>query len=206
MNDAELRSVYGEAMKRPSSPAECPSPEALLALVQKEGPDEVRLATLDHVMGCERCLPEFELLRGIERAGAATDAPVARSRRRWYVPVALAASILLAVAVVRRISPPENAARGAADAVVLLAPGASVPPSQSLTFMWHSVPGATGYRMEVLATDGAVVTSAETTDTTITLDAAHQVPAGTYRWWLRASLPGGGSAHSSMRPLEIRAP
>jgi len=200
MNDEQLKTLYGEALTRSAPSAECPSPDALLALVRREGPEDARLAVLDHVMGCARCLPAFELVRSIERAGAATEVPAARSRRRWYVPVALAASILLAVVVVRRISPPENVVRGSADAVVLLAPGTSVVLGRPLTFTWHPVPGAIHYRMEVLAPDGSVVASAETTDTVMT----QELPPGAYRWWIRATLPGGGSVRSSMRALEVR--
>lgn len=175
MNDAELRRLYGEALSRPAPSAGCPSPEALVALVLREGPEEARLVTLDHVMGCAHCLPEFELLRSMERSGAAA-APAVQPRRRWYIPVALAASILLAVAVVRRISPPDDVIRGPAGSVVLLAPGASVPSGQPLTFTWQPVPRATGYRMEVLGPDGSVVASAETSDTMVALAADRELP------------------------------
>lgn len=206
MNDEQLKTLYGDALQKASPAAACVSTEQLLALVRKEGAEESRLATLDHVMACPRCLPAFELLRSIEQAGAAAGghAP-ARRNWRWYAPVALAASILLAVVVVRRVTPPSDVTRGAADSVVLLAPGMSVESSQPLSFTWHPIPRATGYRMELLAPDGSVVASAETADTTVTVGSTQQLPAGAYKWWLRASLPGGESVRSSMRPLEIEA-
>ncbi|HET8762348.1 MAG TPA: hypothetical protein VFM12_02980, partial [Gemmatimonadales bacterium] len=74
-----------------------------------------------------------------------------------------------------------------------------------LSFTWHPIPRATGYRMELLAPDGSVVASAETADTTVTVGSTQRLPAGAYKWWLRASLPGGESVRSSMRPLEIEA-
>jgi hypothetical protein len=206
MNDEQLKTLYGDALQRASPAAACVSTEQLLALVRKEGSEESRLATLDHVMACPRCLPEFELLRSIEQADAAagSHAP-ARRNRRWYAPVALAASILLAVVVVLRVTPPTDVTRGSAESVALLAPGMSVESDQPLSFAWRAVPGATGYRMEVLAPDGSVVASAETTDTMVAPDASRQLPAGTYNWWVRATLPGGELVRSSMRPLEVQA-
>lgn len=41
----------------------CPGVEELAALLAREGDEEVRLARLDHVMGCPFCQPEFELMR-----------------------------------------------------------------------------------------------------------------------------------------------
>jgi hypothetical protein len=206
MNDEQLKTLYGDALQKASPAAACVSTEQLLTLLRKEGAEESRLATLDHVMACPRCLPAFELLRSIEQAGAAVGghAP-ARRNWRWYAPVALAASILLAVAVVRRVTPPAGVTRGSADSVVLLAPGATAASGQPLGFAWHPVPRATGYRLEVLGPDGSVVASAETADTTVTVDSTRQLPDGTYKWWLRAALPGGESVRSSMRPLEIEA-
>ncbi|HET8633986.1 MAG TPA: hypothetical protein VFL88_07535 [Gemmatimonadales bacterium] len=206
MNDEQLKALYGDAVREAAPASACVPPEQLLALVRKEGTEESRLATLDHVMACPRCLPEFELLRSIEQAGGGADGRAKSGRNwHWYAPVALAASILLAVAVVRRTPPPGDVARGDADSVVLHAPGVSVTSGQPLSFAWRPVPGATGYRMEVLASDGSVVASAETTDTMVTPDAARQLPAGTYNWWVRASLSGGASVRSSVRLLEIRA-
>ena len=206
MKDAELRDLYSQGLNRPSSSAECPSPEALLALARREGPEAVRLATLDHVMACPQCLQEFELLRSIEQAGGgARSRASARRNWHWYAPVALAASILLAVVVVRRVTPPGDVTRGAADSVVLLAPGVSVASGQPLIFAWRPVPRATGYRLEVLAADGSVVTAAETADTMVTLDTTQQLPPGTYNWWVRATLPGAESVRGGMRSLEVRA-
>lgn len=205
MNDDQLKAGYGDVLRMAAPASACASPEQLLALVRKEGSEESRLATLDHVMGCPRCLPEFELLRSIEQAGGAGSQASSRRAWRWYAPVALAASILLAVVLVRGVAPPTEVTRGGADSVALLAPGTSVAAGQPLSFAWRPVPKATGYRMEVLNSDGSVVASGETADTMLTLDTTRQLPAGAYSWWLRATLPGGASVRSSMRPLEIEA-
>ena len=60
MTDEErLRVAYGEllAARAPAGRDGCPPPEALLRLVEREGPEDARLATLDHVLGCTKCDP-----------------------------------------------------------------------------------------------------------------------------------------------------
>jgi hypothetical protein len=49
----------------------CPEVERLLALVERSGSEEARLALLDHVMACPHCHAEFELLRAAHRASGA---------------------------------------------------------------------------------------------------------------------------------------
>src|SRR5918911_1340273 len=114
MSEERLRELYARALeaREPAQREQCPPPEALLALARREGPEAERLATLDHVMACARCRPEFDLLRAIDSAGAgegearrAVPSPTrALARRRWtrwtmLVPLALAATLVLAVAL-----------------------------------------------------------------------------------------------------------
>ena len=89
MKDEELRRLYAETMARPASrdEADCPSPEDLSALVEHTLPESQGLALLDHIMSCQSCQEEFELLRALK-----TTAP--KQRRGWR-PLALAASIVL---------------------------------------------------------------------------------------------------------------
>src|SRR5919204_5168346 len=101
MTEARLRELYQRALAERGGRerAQCVGPDALLALVRREGSEEHRLEVLDHVMACEACQREFELLRSIEQAGAEAErATVARpwARRGWgwrqAAPLALAAS------------------------------------------------------------------------------------------------------------------
>lgn len=194
-------------MNEPELTAACPSPEALLALVRREGPEAERLATLDHVMTCQECGRDFELLRAIEKAGRQIGARPHRSLRRWYVPLAVAASVVLAVVVGRQLTAPgaPDVARGAPDAVALLAPEASVAAGQPITFIWHRVPDAVSYQLEVLAPDGSLALSRTTTDTVATIEPG-ALAGGNYRWWVRGTLRGAESVQSSMRPLAVHAP
>lgn len=212
MTDEELRAAYASAIRSPRSSdrAACPAPDALIALVNRQGPEAARLATLDHTMACAACLGDFELLRAID-AGERREAASTRRPMRWQRPVALAlaASLVLAVG----LGPgrdwledrSEDTMRGDADVVDVLRPeaGASVA-ADSLDFAWRPVPGAIRYTVELLTPDGAVRLAGTTTDTTMTLRAPPGgIEAGAYRWWVRAELPGG-ERRSSARALNLR--
>lgn len=204
MSDERLRQLYATALGGRPTPAGAnhPSPESIATLVRREGPEEARLATLDHVMSCAECRREFDLLRTIERAGAGTG-----TRRTWFVPAALAASVLLAVGIGRQVlrPPAEDTSRGGeSGAVALVQPGAEARAGQPLVFAWHPVPGASRYELELLDAGGDVAASASTTDTSAAPEAARLLPAGQYRWWVRATTSDARSLRSALRPLRLR--
>ena len=211
MTDAELRAAYERTMTSPRSAdrATCPSPDALIALVHRQGPEAARLATLDHTMACAACQREFELLRAIH-AAERREGGAGRTFARWQRPLALAlaASLVLAVGLGpgrewlgdRR----SDTMRGDADAIVVLAPDAGATVTRdSMDFAWRSVAGAGRYTVELLTRDGAVRLSATTADTTLTLRGARDVVPGEYRWWVRAALPGG-ERRSEARAIILR--
>ena len=208
VNDEQMREIYGglmtmRARRRPSS---CPVPEALLALVRREGAEDARLATLDHVMSCADCRAEFDLLRSIELAGAEAGG-AARPGRRWLAPVALAASVLLAVVIGRYAlpgTPPSDLVRsGEEERLTLLAPPTQATAGAPLLFAWHPVPGASRYRLEVMDTAGEVVLEAETADTALLLKGAAELQPGSYQWWVGAT--AADAARSPLRPLHLDA-
>jgi hypothetical protein len=208
VNDQELRAIYGSVMTSSArgrrSP--CPEPEAILALIRLEGPEETRLATLDHVMTCADCRSEFDLVRSIELAGAEAGA-AARPGRRWMAPLALAASVLLAVVIGRYVLPraPERdvVRSGAEERLTLLAPPPDATTGSPLLFAWHPIAGAGRYRLEVMNAAGEVVLEAETADTAIVLQSAADLAAGEYQWWVGATAPA--DARSALRLLRLRA-
>jgi hypothetical protein len=75
MSDRRLRLSYDRLLAiragAPSDRGTCPSVEALVGLVLREGPEDARLTLLDHVMGCPFCGAEFAMLRTSERASRA---------------------------------------------------------------------------------------------------------------------------------------
>src|SRR5688500_9109511 len=100
MTDDELRDAYARAMAARTSTTRtgCPRPDALVALVRRDGPEATRLETLDHTMACAACRQEFELLRAIDAGERRASGPAVLPFR-WQRPLALAiaASLVLAV-------------------------------------------------------------------------------------------------------------
>ena len=214
-SDARLRIAHARALetRQGSDRAECPSPEALLALVRRDGPEEARLRTLDHTMTCPDCRRELELLRAIERAGAATaGSAVEGIRWRRAASIALAASAVLAISLGpgRRLWRDEHDAtlRSGDTGMVLLAPRAddSTGATSPLTFTWRGVPAARRYDLEILTPDGTVALARQTSDTSLTFAAPTGLPAGRYRWWVTAQTEDGARIRSEARPLTIRTP
>ncbi|MEO7986724.1 MAG: hypothetical protein ABI766_09345 [Gemmatimonadales bacterium] len=208
MNEERLREAYIAAVEggavRPS--AAHPSPEALASLARREGPEAARLATLDHVMSCRECRAEFDLLRAVEGADAKLGAARSTGRRAWFVPAALAASLLVAIGLGRMATRPgdDDITRGGeTGAISLLRPGAEAIAGDSLTFAWTPAPGARKYSLEVLDAGGRVVLMAETSDTMATPAVATGLPSGDYKWWVRATTSDAQSVRSAVRPLRL---
>jgi hypothetical protein len=218
MTEARLRELYQLALASRDGGARerCVSPEAMLALVRREGPEEARLATLDHAMSCDACRRELDVLRAIELAGeqsgVAPERAHARSSPSWrrVVPLAIAASLLVAVGLgVRdrgRGRPVDDVSRGASDGPALVAPAAGdLATSAPIVFVWHSEPGASRYVLEVLA-GGRVVVSETTADTTLALgDVSRLTADSAYVWWVRAVGDGGAQRGSEVRALRLRS-
>jgi hypothetical protein len=211
VNDQKLREIYAGIMAsrgaQAARVAPCPSPEAILALVRREGGEDARLATLDHVMSCAECRADFDLLRSIEEAGAATAA-ARPARRSWMMPAALAASVLFAIVIGRFAlpgTPEDEVVRSGSDGgVTLVAPPSQVPAGSPLLFAWHPIPGAARYRLEVLTGAGEVALEAETADTSITLQGVAGLAPGDYQWWVGA-VAAGADVRSRLRPLRLIA-
>ena len=214
MSDEELREAYlrATAARRDPGRGGCPGPEALQAAIRRDGPERQRLETLDHAMRCAACRREFELLRAIE-VGRRAEAGEGVRRIRFQRPlvIALAASLLLAVALgpglgwLRGPSPDvvRDAPDGGALAAILPADGAVVDAGAPLDFVWHPLPGAGRYDLELLTPGGAVEAAVRTADTTATL-AAGTLPPGEHRWIVRAATPAG-EQRSVVRRLVVRA-
>jgi hypothetical protein len=207
VTEAQVKAIYVASTR--NRPGDCPPPEALQALARREGSEESRLATLDHAMSCGSCRAELDLLRTIDQAGAATGGSAARrgGRRAWFVPAALAATVLLAVGVGRMALGPsgsEPVRSGDEAGVAVLAPAAEAPVGEPLVFAWRPVAGAARYRVEVLGAGGEVAIEAETRDTTVTIDGVRRLAPGDYRWWVVALTPRPGP-RSALRPLRLSA-
>ncbi len=227
MSDEGLQQAYARALasRAPGDRAACPTPEAILGLVQRQGDEEQRLSVLDHVMACAACRQEFELLRAIQRAGvqAATEARtpetvavggapgrvVGHIRWRGWAPIAAAAAVVLVLALGpgRRLwQPGAEPVRGGGESLALVAPAdAAMPSGAPLAFVWHRVPGAERYTLELLTGGGVLALSRTTTDTTLTLSLPPNLAPGDYRWWVIATAGDGSETRSDTRTLRLRA-
>src|SRR3954454_11322394 len=192
MSPTRLQDLYIQALdRRRAAPGACVSPDDLLALVRQEGRETSRLEVLDHVMGCRECHREFELLRALEVGSG--ERLVVRSIARRLVPLALAASLLLAVGIglaVRSRAGAEDIPRGGTHQLSLRRPPAEVAPGQPITFSWRSLPSARRYQLEVLDANGTAIFSEFTSDTSLTWSADRLRTGASYRWWVRDVTPG----------------
>jgi hypothetical protein len=93
--------------------------------------------------------------------------------------------------------------RGTTGDIVLAAPAAGVSSSDAPVFSWHPIGEASGYVLEVQGADRGVVRSDTTADTTLRLPSA--LPAGEYRWWVRALLVDSRTIRSPLRTLRLTA-
>jgi hypothetical protein len=214
VTDEILREAYRRALdaRKGSGREGCVAPEAMLSLLRREGSEEQRLEALDHVMGCGACRSEFELLRSIEQAGAVTAEQVrpavVRLVPRFAIPLALAASLFLVVAVGQKLRSPEgtDVERGTREGITLLEPPSEISAGTSPTFAWKPVPGAESYELELLDEKGAVVFGAKTSQTSVTFsDPLLMAPGKSYRWWVRTTTESGNQRVSAVRSLRIRA-
>lgn len=205
MADETLRRAYQAGVSVRKDRQDCPSPEALNALVNREGDEATRLAMLDHVMSCAACRRDFELLRAVHVAG--------RSKPAWrFQPLALAASIALLVGLggaalwSRLVTPESDTMRGSGAQVELIRPAGGAVISRPLVLAWKPVTGARSYTVELLTSDGQMGDSWTTSDTSLTLSTGGtgQVSPGSYAWWVRAHFPDGSELHSSVLRFELR--
>jgi hypothetical protein len=186
------------------------TPEAILAVVQREGPEEERLATLEHVMCCATCHRDYEWLSAVDQAGAEAEGTTARAAGPWWrgAPLALAASMAVAVGAavvlsnVLRSGPERE--RGPGGDIALITPGTTAEAGGPLTFTWRPVPGVSRYVLEVQGANGSIAFADTTADTSATLADPSRLAAGSaYRWWVREATEGTEPRSSAFRDLRL---
>src|SRR5579862_7725796 len=191
--DDRLRSAYAGFGANSASPPH-PSPESIAAVVERDGPEARRLETLDHIGACAQCRQDLHLLR------ATHDAARRPSARAWPVramSLAAAAVIIVGISVSvsrgvlsRESAPPVDRGTGQAQTpqmIGLIAPLGDVAPTTP-RLLWHAVPHAKVYRVEVLSDSGAIVAHADTPDTL--MGVPNLLPGRVYRWWVRTTVGG----------------
>jgi hypothetical protein len=206
LTDERLRLAYADAQRggARAGRSSCPSPEALLALAERKGSEADRLQLLDHVMACDQCRRELELVRA--SVVAAGGAP---KRRVWFRSpsiglVAMAAALLL-VAGVRLYM-----VAGDAESGPRLRGGAGLlthPVTRTATgdarVAWAPAVGAVSYRLEVL--DGArAVVDTTIRDTSFVVTDSLIRGATDVLWTVTATLDDGTTTNSL--PVRLSLP
>jgi hypothetical protein len=208
-DDDSLRSAYEDGLRDSSKVhrSNCPSAEALEAAVAGRGPETERLAVLDKALTCGACRREIALLHALASAEV-RDGKTKTRGAAWkrLVPMALAASIILALGVVGvhkwgTQGAPDDLRGGNAVSLIEPSSDASVPRG-AVRFAWRRVPSALRYTLEIDATDGRVLLSTHTIDTSLTLSLAN-VPAGEHRWLVLTSTDFGTELRSETRVLRV---
>jgi hypothetical protein len=188
MNDEELRREYQTSKITP--PGSHPEPEQIARIVSGEGSEDERLVLLEHVLRCPTCGPELDLLRAASAGARAAERHVPATR---WLAFAAAAILVIGLGALtlrsRRTTPAADVMRGHAEAMSLIEPSSGASLSRPVRLTWHSVNGATSYRVELLSTNGDLIGAWTTRDTTLALaDSAHVNASGSYDVWVRATL------------------
>lgn len=205
-NDEQLRLAYGTLLAERGAAARGshPEPEALLAVVERSGSESVRLEILDHVMACDACRRELDLLRA---SVAATGVPRQRS---WFRSpsaglVALAATLLVAASVRMYVASKDVEAgprlRGG-GAVATYA--ARWTPATGAVLSWRPLTGAANYRLELVDEAGVAVVDTMMRDTSLVVADSLLLGKRGLVWSVTATLNDGGVVSSS--PLRLEPP
>ena len=211
IDDGELRQAYDELLRTrgPRDRVACPSPEALLALVEREGAEDERMRTFDHVMSCAACRRDFDLLRTATDAATRALAelgdvpPVGTRRHLPWRPLAIAAGLVVAVGIgvvsrdMRTTTPP--LLRGSGHTVALLAPEPR--PDGSLLLQWRRLPDAARYRVELFTPSGRMVAGATLADSSYVVTPGAVAMGDSLRWMVTAIRGDGSEARSRTERL-----
>ncbi|HUQ82896.1 MAG TPA: hypothetical protein VM076_17220 [Gemmatimonadaceae bacterium] len=198
-NDERLRHAYGAALEQRAVTGResHPEPEALLALVERKGSEAVRLEILDHVMACDACRRELDLVR------ASVVAVGMPRQRTWFrspsIGLMALAAMLLVVAGVRLVTSKTDV-----EADPVLRGGGSALstyptrwiPSVGAGLAWRPAAGAENYRLEVVDVTGAAVVDSTMRDTTFLLADSLVRNRRELTWSVTATLGDGSSVTS----------
>ena len=205
-NDERLRLAYGTTLegRTDGSRRSHPEPEALVALAERSGSEAARLEVLDHVMACDACRRELDLIR------ASLSAAGTQRRHTWFRSpsigiMAIAASLLI-VAGVRLLSTSsdvETGPRMRGGSAVSTYPVRWLP-TGAPALAWRPTADAVGYRLEVIDEVGAALVDSTLRDTSFVLADSLAKTQHALSWTVTATL-GDGSTISSL-PVRLVHP
>ncbi len=207
-NDERLRLAYRTAVldRGPRAGGEShPEPEALVAVAERSGSEAVRLEVLDHVMACEACRRELDVVR------ASLLAAGMPRQRTWFRSPAIGmmaiAATLLVVAGVRLFMTSsvdqEAGPRLRGGSAVTTYPARWLP-SVGAGLAWRPTAGAESYRLEVVDENGAAVVDSTMRDTTLVVPDSLLRGRQELTWSVSATL-GDGSTVTSLPTRLVRS-
>jgi hypothetical protein len=207
MTDERIQALYAEAIARRAASADpCAIPfETMVDVLERRGTEEERGRVLREILRSPACRSEFELLRAVVTAERRhRPSRFLAPAWRWAAAVVLVAGAAL---FWRSRLPQSEPVRGVGAGMTTVAPveGARVRPPVAL--VWHSVPGAIEYRVELLNASGDVSWSDVTRDTFIVLPPLEVLSPGAQFSWLVEAVRGTGETVRSVpRRLVIESP
>jgi len=172
-----------------------------------------REAAFDHVVQCALCSQKWKSISELTSAAAAEGliAPAAAtpssSWRSRYLPLAVAATLVVAVAGVmltRQPPPQPETMRSTSEVPPIEGLMMAYDPAGVPTLVWPPVTRATRYRVEIFSEDGRPVWSAEVASPPARWPETTPRVKGAYRWRVDALDRDSVIARSRLMPMEIR--
>ena len=156
-----------------------------------------------HLADCDECTAELVAVNRLHR----TDrTPVLRIAGVVAAAAAVAGIVLLGPSLVTSRPADPRQVRGAeappAVSVVLPANGAVL--NAAPDFIWHTVPGATAYRVSVTRANGDSIWATTTSDTSVRASAhVSQAGSGLYYWYVDVLLEDARSVAGPVHEFRI---
>ena len=178
---------------------------------------ESRAAAVAHLLACARCRSVVSAAgRLLADASVATEMPgaarfpAARPRRRWPLPLGVAAAAALVLLFWPRGTDDRAPALREPTLTTTVAPLPITPRDAVIQvdrLVWSSVPRAERYRLRLYDAEGTVVWRVETADTAVTLpDSIALSPGITYFWRVEAETEWQRWASSDLVEFRLVAP
>jgi hypothetical protein len=167
--DAQLRAAYATLLidRDPVDRANCPDPDAIVAIVERRAGESARLETLDHVMACAKCRRDLDLVRTASAAAQASGSHRSVTRFPTNQLLALAATIIVVVGlgIYFRASTRSDAPvmRGNTE----LALHAASRGANGAIVSWHAAAGARRYELSIIDGSGRQLLNRSLLDTSL---------------------------------------
>jgi hypothetical protein len=201
------------SLERRTETPECLGEPVIAAFVEGRLTREERAPVIAHLLTCGRCRSLVAAAGRLLADESVTKVmPGAQERRwrRWSLPVGLAAAAAVLLLVWPRSTSDVEPVPGLREppaartiAPVPIAPRASVPRVEQ--FLWSSVPEVDRYRLRLYDDQGALMWTAESADTAVSLPDSIRLSApATYFWKVEAQTEWQRWASSDL--VEFRLP